>query len=220
MPAPHRCLHCGAPLGLEDTNVATDVALCRACGRTMPFSAVAGGGELEAVDLTAPPRGVKVGHSLIGGIEVTYHRFNPAVLLLIPFTAVWSGFALWGIYGRQFTRGKFELAASLAGLPFVLGTLVLLAVIATMLFGRWRLLIDRGTARVFHGIGPVGRHREMTLTADTRVRVVPANLRVNGRERSQVQVATGDRVVHFGASLPDDVRLFLAAVLRKAVPAA
>ena len=220
MPATHRCLHCGEPLGLEDTNVATDVALCRACGRTMPFSAVAGGGELEAVDLGAPPRGVTVGHSLISGIEVTYRRFNPAVLLLIPFTALWSGLSLWGIYGSQFAKGKFDPAASLAGLPFVLGTVVLLAVIANMLFGRWRLLIDRGTARIFHGVGPVGRHREIKLTPDTRVRLVPSRLRVNGRERAQVQVAGEGRAVHFGASLPDDVCLFLAAVLRKAVPAA
>ncbi len=220
MPGTHRCLHCGEPLDMRDTNVATDVALCRACGRSMPFSSVAGTGELDAVDLSAPPRGVTVGHSLISGIEVTYRRFNPAVLFLIPFTAVWSGFALWGIYGSQFAKGKFDLAASLAGLPFVLGTFVLLAVIAHMLFGHWRLLIDRGTARIFHGVGPVGRHREIKLTPGTRVRLVPSRLRVNGRERTQVQVGHDGGAVHFGASLPDEVCRFLAAVLRKAVPAA
>jgi hypothetical protein len=216
----HRCLHCAEPLALEDTNVATDVALCRACGRSMPFSSVTAEDDLSAVDLTTPPRGVKVGHSLISGIEVTYRGFNPVVLFLIPFTAVWSGFSLWGIYGSQFTKGKFDFAASLAGLPFLIGTLVLLAVIANMLFGHWRLLIDRGTARIFNGVGPVGRHREIKLTADTHVRLVPSRLRVNGRERAQVQITNEGRVVHFGASLPDDVCLFLAAVLRKAVPPA
>jgi recombinational DNA repair protein (RecF pathway) len=33
---PYECLHCGQPINLEDTNVATDVALCRACGQSIP----------------------------------------------------------------------------------------------------------------------------------------------------------------------------------------
>ena len=173
-----------------------------------------------AIDLSKPPRGIKISHSLISGIEITYRRFNPAVLVLIPLAAVWSGFSLWGIYGSQFAKGKIDLAASLAGLPFVIGTVILLAVIANMLFGHWRLLIDRGMARVFNGIGPVGRHLEVPLTADTRIRLIPARLRVNGRQRTQIEIANDDRVVHFGASLPDDVCSFFAAVLRKALPGA
>lgn len=173
-----------------------------------------------AIDLSKPPRGIKISHSLISGIEITYRRFNPAVLVLIPLAAVWSGFSLWGIYGSQFAKGKIDLAASLAGLPFVIGTVILLAVIANMLFGHWRLLIDRGMARVFNGIGPVGRHLEVPLTADTRIRLIPARLRVNGRQRTQIEIGNDDRVVHFGASLPDDVCSFFAAVLRKALPGA
>lgn len=172
------------------------------------------------IDLSKPPRGIKLSHSLISGIEITYRRFHPGVLFLIPFAAVWSGFSLWGIYGSQFAKGKFDLAASLAGLPFVLGTVVLLAVITNLLFGRWRLLIDRGAARIFNGVGPFGRHREVTLAPDTKIRLVPSNLRVNGRQRTQIEVSRENRVVKFGASLPDDVRRFFAAVLRKAVPGA
>lgn len=213
----HRCLHCGEALDLADTNVATDVALCRACGRSMPFSAVTATDEPGPVDLSVPPRGVKAGHSLISGIELSYRRFNPAVLFLIPFTAVWSGFALWGIYGSQFARGKFDLAASLAGLPFVLGTVVLLCVIAFMMFGRWQLQIGRGTARLFHGVGPLGRHREIALVPGTEVRLVPSHLRVNGRTRGQISIATEGREVSFGAALPDEVRIFFAEVLRQAV---
>lgn len=170
------------------------------------------------IDLSKPPRGIKTSHSLISGIEITYRRFNPAVLFLIPFTAVWSGLSLWGIYGSQFAKGKFDPAASLTGLPFVIGTAVLLAVIANMLFGRWRLLIDRNVVRIFNGIGPVGRHREVALAPDTKVRLVPSSLRVNGRQRTQIEVSNKGRVDNFGASLPDDVCLFFATVLRKAVP--
>lgn len=115
---------------------------------------------------------------------------------------------------------KIDLAASLAGLPFLFGTVFLLAVIANMLFGRWRVLIDRGVARIFNGVGPVGRHREVMLTPDTKVRLIPSSLRVNGRQRTQIELSSEGRVVKFGASLPDNVCVFFAAVLRKAVPGA
>ena len=220
MPAPHRCLHCGQPLDLQDTNVATDVALCRACGRSMPFSAVSGTDELAAIDLAQPPRGVKVGHSLISGIEVTYRRFNPTVLFLIPFTLLWSGVSIGGIYGSQFAKGEFDPGTSLAGLPFLIGTVVLLSVITYMLFGHWRISIDRGTARIFNGVGPVGRHREITLAPGTVVRVAPSNLRINRQQRQEIQVTTEGRTVKFGAGLPDDVRDFFAALLGKAITAA
>jgi hypothetical protein len=162
---------------------------------------------------------VKVRHSLISGIDVTFHRFNPTVLFLIPFTAVWSGFSLWGIYGLQIASGKFDPVASLAGLPFVLGTVVLVTVILHMLFGRWRLHIDRGTARVFSGLGPIGRHRELALRPGTKVHLVPSRVRVNGRPRRAIRVSTDDNVTDFGALLPEDVRLFLAALLRQAARA-
>lgn len=175
------------------------------------------GDEAVSVDLSRPPRGVKVAHSLISGIELSYHRFNPAVLFLIPFTAVWSGFSLWGIYGSQFAKGKFDPAASLAGLPFVLGTVVLISVIVHLLFGRWRMHIDRGTVRVFAGVGPFGRRREMTLGSGALVSLAPGRVHRRGHRTQDIILEHEGRRVHFGATLPDDVRLFIAAVLRQAV---
>jgi hypothetical protein len=176
------------------------------------------GDDAVSVDLSRPPRGVKVSHSLIRGIELSYRRFNPAVLFLIPFTAVWSGFSLWGIYGPQFAAGKFDPAASLAGLPFVLGTVVLISVIVHLLFGHWRMHIDRGTVRVFAGVGPFGRRREMTLGSDALVSLGPG-LHRRGRRRQDIILEHEGRRVNFGGTLPDDVRLFIAAVLRQAARA-
>ena len=171
---------------------------------------------LDDVDLSKPPRGVKSSTSLISGIDITWRRVNPAVLFLIPFTALWSGGSLWGIYGTQFSRGTFDPASSLMGLPFLIGTVVLLGVILQMLFGAWHLHIDRGRARIFRGIGPVGRRSETTLGPRTSVRIVDSRLRVNGRLKREIAVDNGGRIVNFGAMLPEDVMLFFAAVLRKA----
>jgi hypothetical protein len=217
--APH-CLHCGQVLDLADTNVATDVALCRACGRTMSFAAVLPADETATVDLAAPPRGVKVDHSLIHGIEIRYRRLNPVVFFLIPFTALWSGLSLWGIYGSQLSDGALDPTLALAGLPFVLGTLVLLAVIAWMLLGHWRVRLNRGTAEIFRGVGPFGRRQHLPLGRDTVIRLAPSSLRVNGRPQREIVMATGSHTVKFGALMPGDVRVFLAAVLRQAAAAA
>jgi hypothetical protein len=220
MSSEFHCLHCGAKIDPADTNVATDLALCRACGKTMPFSALADAGGLAAVDLSAPPRGVLVGHSLISGIDVTYRRINPVVFFLIPFTALWSGLSLWGIYGPQFTKGEFDPTIALAGLPFVLGTVVLLGTITFMLLGRWQVRLDRRRCHVFTGVGPLGRERSIPLEAGTTVRLETGKFRINNRPQLEIVVTTGDRSMRFGATLPADVRLFLAAVLRQAAQAA
>lgn len=212
----YQCLHCGRPVALEDTNVATDIALCRACGQSMPFSAISAQPGLRNVDLSAPPKGVRVERSLISGVEVIYRKVSPAAFFLIPFTVLWSGFSLWGIYGRQIAAGKFDLTATLFGLPFVFGTLVLLTVAAFFLFGGWRLRIERGEVDLFMGVGPLGRRQKAPLGPGTSVLLQPGNMRVNGRPQLDVVVVNAERRMKFGATLPEEVRLFFAAVISKA----
>lgn len=212
----YRCRHCGAAVALADTNVATDIALCRACGKTMPFSSIAGAHELDVVDLTKPPKGVRVSNSLIGGVEVVYHRISPIVYVLIPFMLFWSGFSLWGIYGSQIAAGKFKLGDSLFGLPFLVGTIVLLAVITFLLFGAWRIAITRGNCEVFVGVGPIGRTKKIPLARDSAIALVEGTFRVNNVPQKEIAVTTGSDRISFGAMIPIEARTFIAAVLQKA----
>ena len=212
----YQCVHCGSPIDLEDTNVATDVALCRSCGQTMAFSTIVGRREFAGVDLSKPPKGVRVETSIIRGVELRYHRFSPLVLFFIPFTAIWSGFSLWGIYGRQFAEGKFDPGAALAGLPFLIGTIFLLAFIAFLLFGTRRLSITPGRAEVFTGVGPIGWRKSMPLSRTTHINLALSNYRVNRVPQPEIVVTNEDGEVKFGATLPEDVRSFFAATLRKA----
>lgn len=213
------CAHCGQPINLADTNVATDIALCRACGRTMPFSSLTGIREISAVDLASPPKGVRVERSLIDGLDVTYHKIPFTVFLLIPFTALWSGFSLWAIYGSQISKGKFDWTASVAGLPFLIGTLILLSVISFMLLGHWRITLGRELCRIFLGIGLIGWTRQITLDPQTTVRLQPGSTRINNVPQRDVVITTGEKQLKFGAMLPEPVRIFLAAVIERAARA-
>ncbi len=214
----YRCPHCGAAIDLADTNVATDIALCRACGKTAPFSSIVAQPELAAVDFAAPPKGVRIEKSLIDGIEITYRKLSPVLLFLIPFVVLWSGGSMFGIYGQQIVRGKFDLQMSLFGLPFLLGTVVLLSIIAFLIFGHRRISLGRGECEVFMGVGPLGWRRTIPLTTESVVRLEISSVRVNHVQQRDVVVTTGDRKIKFGATVPEDVRVFIAAVLQKAVP--
>lgn len=215
----YRCRHCGAAIALADANVATDIALCRACGRTMPFSSIAGAHELDVVDLTKPPKGVRVSSSLIDGVEVFYHRVSPIAYFLVPLTLFWSGFSMWGIYGRQIARGTFALEDSLFGLPFLFGTVVLMAAIAFLVFGVWRIAITRGRCEVFRGVGGVGRRKSIALGKDTSVALIEGTFLVNNVPQKEVVITTGADRIRFGAMMPLEVRAFIAAVLRRAAKA-
>ena len=173
---------------------------------------------LAAVDLSAPPRGVRVSRSLLTGLDLVYRRVNRTVFFLLPFTALWSGLSLGGIYGKQIAGGKFDWAASLAGLPFVIGTVVLLGTILFMLFGRWRVRIDRGVVAVSVGVGPFGRHRDIALQPGSLVRLEDSRIRVNRVPQCVIAITTADRTLRFGAGLPREVRMFFAAALRRAAP--
>lgn len=170
-----------------------------------------------AADLTKPPRGVTVSRSLISGIEIVYRRINPTVWFLVPFTGLWSGLSLWGIYGKQLGEGKFDPVMTLAGLPFVIGTFVLVGAIIFMLFGSWRVHLDRGVARFFVGVIPFGRRNEIAFDATTRVELLDAYVKVRRIPQQIIAVTTGNKTVNFGAGLPHDARLYFAAVLREAV---
>ncbi|MBU3664857.1 MAG: hypothetical protein FGM15_03125 [Chthoniobacterales bacterium] len=216
MTATYRCPHCDSDIAASDTNVATDIALCRACGKSVPFSSIAENVDIDAVDLASPPKGVRVSGSQISGIEITYRKLSPLVFFIIPLALLWTGLPLAMIYGPQIASGKFDATLSLAGLPFFIGALLMLWLIAFMLCGCRRIHIDRGQCEIFTGVGLIGRRRRIALTPESSVRLELSSLRVNNVPQRHVVISTDGQTVKFGATLPENVRTFFAAVLSKA----
>ena len=121
----YKCPLCGAAIKIDNVNAATDIALCRACGKTSAFSLVCGAAQISLDCLTSPPRCIRVESSFDGATSIRYRTASAALLFLIPFTAVWSGGSMFGIYGTQMIKGHFDMAKSLFGIPFLLGAIVL-----------------------------------------------------------------------------------------------
>lgn len=73
---------------------------------------------------------------------------------------------MWGIYGTQIIKGKFELSQSLFGIPFLIGTIVLLSVIFFTLFSKIMMrLNDAGVTFDAHCFRVPSLPNEYDMTA-------------------------------------------------------
>ena len=215
MSDPYHCQFCKEGVSLADVNVATDIALCRHCGKTMPFSAIApipGAGEF---DLRNPPKGVRIEESPIHGKTIIYRKIPSMVFFLIPFTAFWSGISMFGIYGKQIKSGHFDLGHSLFGLPFLLGTVVLVSIILYSLFGRTRIAFPSGMLTVAMELGPIAWTRRLVCDRGAHVSLSLTNITVNNVHQRVIQVECQGQTLKFGAMMSDDAKNFIAEAVRR-----
>lgn len=210
----HICLHCNANIALDDVNVATDIALCRACGKTSSFALVSGTAEVSATNLLHTPKHLQVSKDQ-HGTTLIYRKTSAILLLLIPFTALWSGGSMWGIYGTQISEGRFDLGQSLFGLPFLFGTLVLLSVITFLLFGKWVITLHKNTGRVFLGVGPIGWIRHFIYDSNSIISLRGSSVKINNVPQQVIHIRNGTAEFQFGATLPPEAKQYIAATILK-----
>lgn len=211
------CPFCHSKIPTDDVNVAKDLALCRACGRTTAFSIVSGAEEIALDSLDEPPRCVRVEKGFNDEMTVIYHRLSPVLFFLIPFTAIWSGGSMSAIIGTQIKKGTFSVEESLFALPFAIGTVVLLSVIAYLMFGKWVVSLSRGQGSVFVGVGPLGSTRRFSYDKTTLVSMCMTNMSVNNRPQKGILVRTNEKDFVFGAFIKDDAKRFIAAAILQQV---
>ena len=211
-----RCPSCGRNIPLEDINVSTDIALCRACSDSFRFSDLISGGSGPAPSLSSPPSGAWFDQTPDGFSTGATTRSWMAAFL-IPFTCVWAGGSLSGIYGTQFVSGRFNLATSLFGIPFLLGSVALISMCAMMAAGRTSVTKTGDQLLIFTGVGPVGWTRYYswadfcTVSEDVNL----ANFRMNWPGAGRTLALTGKRKITFGSMWNADRRYFVMAALRE-----
>lgn len=217
MQSNYKCPLCHAPIAMDDVNVATDIALCRSCGRTTSFSVLINAPEISQETLANPPRTIKVHHDYPGVTTIVYRKLSPALYFLIPFTAIWSGGSMWGIYGNQIKQGHFDMGSSMFGLPFLIGTIVLLSIIAFLLFGNWTISLQQGEGTVFVGVGPLGWKRQFTYDRTTLVSMRMTDVRVNEVPQKGILIQNGSTDFVFGSMIAEDAKQYIAAAIIKEV---
>ena len=135
-------------------------------------------------------------------MEASYRSYM--AIFLVPFTAVWAGGSLSGIYGSQIIKGEFNLGTSLFGLPFLIGSIVLITVCLLSVFGRTVISSDNGEALVFIGIGSIGWYRRFLWREIDKV------VEINTMQNSYLALE-GSRRITFGWGLSSKKRFWLAA---------
>ena len=184
---PFKCPNCGQELPLADVNVAQDVALCRACNYTGSFLAAATVPRLTDEELARPPKRVSLQREFGDALTITCRPKRTSLWFLVPFTALWSGGSMAGIYGTQIASGNFDLKLCLFGLPFLAGTVVLATIILYLLFGKTTVTIEK------------------------------SGYRVNDVQQPEIVLTSGEKKLKFGAlGMPNEVQTYVAAVLRRA----
>lgn len=159
-----------------------DVAVCRRCGKSHPAGEVYGHAALLEMDLTRPPKGVWLRRKPTG-FELGASTRSWEALFLVPFTAIWAGGTLAGLYGTQIARGEFSLVQTVWGLPFLVGSIVLITLTMMKLAGRVEVRVNGTNGEVFKGVGPVGKRRRFSWTSESKVTWEEGIVLDDGRQR-------------------------------------
>jgi ribosomal protein S27E len=223
------CPTCRAKVATDDINVSTDVALCRSCGNTFHISEALGGtssvlGSLLSsivppsgpVDLNSPPAGAWYAPA-VDGFTAGASTRSWMALFVVPFTCVWSGGSMTGIYGTQLMKGHFNLTMSLFGLPFLIGSIFLVLWCAMSVGGKVTVSVQGDRLAIFTGVGPFGVTRTANLSDFKTVREDFGNGSMNTNNRlSRVIRLEGARAMAFGSMLSNERRYFLLGALKTA----
>ncbi|PHX79451.1 MAG: hypothetical protein CK541_05015 [Opitutia bacterium] len=83
---------------------------------------------------------------------------------LVPFTLVWAGGSVGGIYGMQIAKGEFNLLMSLFGLPFLAGSVLLIAITVMAVAGR--CVVELAGGKFSIRTGALGVYRTQSAAWD------------------------------------------------------
>jgi hypothetical protein len=147
------CPDCGLPIPAVEVAPSAGLAVCRLCDQTYPLAACQQARPLEEradLPLGPPPKGVVVTEG-VDGFRLEASTRSCMAFFLVPFTLLWAGGSLGGIYGTQFYKGEFNLWMSLFGIPFLLGSAFLIGLTAMTVAGRQVIELKHGRLHVHAG---------------------------------------------------------------------
>lgn len=199
------CPDCGLPIETADLAPADGVAVCRFCEKPHALAACQAALPFEHRNIlpeAAPPKGVKVEETM-DGFRLTLSTRSCIAFFLVPFTLFWAGGSLGGIYGTQIAKGKFELVQSLFGLPFLAGSVFLVAFTVMAVAGRCVVELAGGRLTVRTGALGVYRRRSVAWADVLSCRLTETSRRGRNAYSTTYQVEVvveGDKPLAFAGT--------------------
>lgn len=191
--------------------------MCRFCEKSHPLSAAQAAVPLERREVAAdpnPPKGVSVLETM-DGFRLVVSTRSCIALFLVPFTLLWAGGSLGGIYGTQIAKGRFELALSLFGIPFLLGSVFLVGLTAMAVAGR--CVVELAGERFSVRVGALGVYRTRAVAWDAVRSCRLTEVTRGGRNYSttyQVEIeADGAKPLFFGSGAERATMLWVSRFL-------
>lgn len=210
------CPSCRSRIAPDDINVSTDVALCRSCGNTFRLSEIIGAIPSSSIDLHSPPSGAWY-TPMADGFTAGATTRTWMALFLVPFTCIWAGGSMFGIYGTQIVKGHFSLASSLFGVPFLIGSVFLVSWCLMNVAGQVVITRHSDQLSIFTGVGSIGWTRSCQLSDFSTVREGYGSFSgMNNRQGPAIRLE-GKRALAFGSMLSTDRRYFLLKVIQTAL---
>ncbi|KJZ09228.1 hypothetical protein TW85_22035 [Marinomonas sp. S3726] len=200
------CNQCKRKISSENINVAKDTAFCINCESLTSLSSILSSLPSKSFDSTQVLKGVKVeSEGQTWSVQASHRSFM--ALYIVPFTLVWSGFSLSGIYGSQIINREFILEQSLVGLPFLIGSICLVTIALMSIFGRTLVSYEQGKVRVFMGIGAIGWNRKADWNSID-------NIKEGDFHRTKYLALEGKQRLNFGWGISSEKRYFVCNYLK------
>ena len=160
------CPECGLPIAVADLAPAQGIAVCRFCEKPYPFAACQEAIPFEQRNVIpehALPKGVVLEETM-DGFRLILSARSCIAFFLVPFTLFWVGGSVGGIYGTQIAKGEFNLWISLFGLPFLVGSIFLIAI--TMMAVAGRCVVELAGGKFSIRTGALGVYRTKSVAWD------------------------------------------------------
>jgi hypothetical protein len=210
-----RCPVCHAPIEGAAVNVTKDVAFCAACQQAWACSDLLRRDEAASLNLIDPPGGIEF-ERRPNGFSLSATTRSAAAFIMVPFVMVWSGGSLGGIYGSQIAKGQFDPGMSLFGLPFLIGSVMLVTATLMAIAGRVRLRVEGDRGEVHVGVAGIGQTRRFSWPLVRRVETARSSIRYPGGQSHRIQLVLQDgREILFGSGLSAERRGFLERAIEK-----
>lgn len=176
------------------------------------------GKSVSNFDINNPPKGAYINH-LPDGVQIGATTRSWFAFFIVPFMMVWSGASLGGIYGSQILSGEFNLAISLFGIPFVLGSALFWGVALMSIMGKVEVTLDSNGGHIFTGIGKIGQNKRFSWKDVNTVRedISVSRSSKGGSTTTHSIVLEGQKQIKFGSYLSSERRYYMIKTLEQLI---